>query len=102
MVYALAPEPAGRIRKNAAGSRMRKHVLGEQAEWLDRLIAGLEAEAQDERGRRRQVAVGRELAPVGDGDAETFVLVPEAKLGIEHLPGEQVAPDGAERLPVLV
>ncbi len=66
------------IARPYKNSRMREHILWEQAKRLDRLVPGFQIEAQDDRGRGRQVAVGGEFAPVGQADAQALVLVPEA------------------------
>jgi len=102
MVYALAPEPAARISKIADGSRMRKDILREQAERHDGLVSRFQAEPQNDRGGRRQVAVGGELPAIGNRNAKTLVLIAEPEFGIQHLTSEEIAADGAEGLPIAI
>ena len=70
---------------------VREDVLVEQAERPDRLVAGLEADAQQDRGRRRQAGLARIFAAIGDRDGQAFVLITQPQLGIEELAGLQVA-----------
>ena len=80
----------------------RENIPGEQAERLDRAVAGLQAEAQNHRGRGRhaQDQVGGIFAPVGQRNGQAFILIAQAIFGIEELAVLQVAPDGGENLPV--
>src|ERR1051326_4723188 len=55
-------------------------------------LAGLQIEAQEDRSRRRNVAVGSVVSPVRNGHAEAFIFVPDAEFVIQHPRVLQIAP----------
>src|SRR4051812_46692018 len=79
-----APNQRRRISKSPSRSRtvVGEYVLMEQAEGSDRLIAGLETDPQQNRGRGRQPRLARVFAPISKGDGEAFVLIAEAVFGV--------------------
>jgi len=78
--------------------------LAQQSEVLIYAVGLLGEEgdvAEDGGFEGEEVAVGGELAAIGQADAQALVLVSQTQFGIEHLAGQKVAFDGGKGLPVV-